>query len=259
MYIAVVTGASSGMGRAFARRLAEGLHRADEIWVIARRRERLKELCKEVSPAARKKIRIFAGDITEESFRESFSRELSARDAGILFLVNAAGFGKIGEVEKLSVKTQTDMADLNALSLVAMTGICLPRMVPRYGRIVNFASAAAFLPQPGFAVYAATKAFVLSFSEALGHELKDREIGVTAVCPGPVKTEFFDLAEEFSYIPVYKRLVMAKPEAVVKKAIKDSVKRRSLSVYGLSMKGLRIIGAVVPHRLTFRIMDVFSA
>ena len=116
----------------------------------------------------------------------------------------------------LALDEETGMIDVNCRALTAVTRLVLPYMSEN-SRILQFASAAAFLPQPRFAVYAATKAFVLSYSRALAMELKPRQICVTAVCPGPVKTEFFDIAETTGEIPLYKRLVMADPKKVVKR------------------------------------------
>lgn len=146
------------------------------------------------------------------------------------------------------------MAELNCTALTAVTSMVLPFM-PNNSRILQFASSAAFLPQPGFAVYAATKAYVLSYSRALNQELKDRGISVTAICPGPVKTEFFDIAQTTGEIPLYKQFVMAKPDRVVKKAIRDSVSRRELSVYGWTMKAFYLLTKLLPHRLILDVME----
>lgn len=149
------------------------------------------------------------------------------------------------------------MVRLNCESLCAVTRMVLPYM-PHNSRIIQFASAAAFLPQPDFAVYAATKSFVLSYSRALGEELRDRDIYVTAVCPGPVKTEFFDLAETTGQIPLYKRLVMANSRHVVRKALNDSILGRPVSVYGLTMKAFRLLSKIAPHSLLLSIMRKLS-
>jgi len=135
---------------------------------------------------------------------------------------------------------------VNCTALTAVTTMVLPFM-PQNSRILQFASAAAFLPQPRFAVYAATKAFVLSYSRALAMELKLRQICVTAVCPGPVKTEFFDIAETTGEIPLYKRLVMADPKKVVKKALRDSMMGKTVSVYGFFMKAFFVLAKILPH------------
>ena len=141
------------------------------------------------------------------------------------------------------------MAALNCVALTAVTRLVLPFMEPN-SRIIQFASSAAFLPQPGFAVYAATKSYVLSFSRALNQELRKRKICVTAVCPGPVKTEFFDIAEETgNKIPIYKMIVMADPVKVVRKAIADAEAGKELSIYGAAMKAFWILTKIMPHGL----------
>ena len=119
-----------------------------------------------------------------------------------------------------------------------------------YSRIIELASAAAFMPQPDFAVYAATKAYVLNFSKAINKELKPKKITVTAVCPGPVDTEFFDIAGK--NVKPLKRMVMAKPENVVEQAIKDAALGNELSIYGRTMKLAHVAGRFLPHRLLMK-------
>ena len=160
-------------------------------------------------------------------------------------------------MEEIDEKTQLEMIDTNCRSLTRMTKICLPYLT-KGSRVVNIASAAAFCPQPSFAVYAATKSYVLSFSRALRAELEDREIYVTAVCPGPAKTEFFDIAESTGVIPLYKRLVMANPKRVVQKAIRDSIAGREISVYGITMKAFRLLCKMMPHRLLLAVMSFMN-
>ena len=127
--------------------------------------------------------------------------------------------------------------------------------LPNNSLILQFASRAACLPHPVLAASPGTKAYVLSYSRALNRELKDRGISVTAICPGPVKTEFFDIAQTTGEIPLYKQLVMAKPDRVVKKAIRDSVSRRELSVYGWTMKAFYLLTKLLPHRLILDVME----
>ena len=142
------------------------------------------------------------------------------------------------------------MIDLNCRALTAITEICLPFM-RKDSRIINLASAAAFCPQPSFAVYAATKAYVLSFSRALHMELKSKGIYVTAVCPGPVKTEFFRVSGELT--GTLKKLTAAGTQAVVRKALKDSLAKKQLSVYGPPMKAARAGAKLLPHSLIMKL------
>ena len=248
MKIAVITGASSGMGREFVRQVGYFYRSLDEIWVIARRKERLESLRKE----CRVPLRIFDGDLLKKQVYKQYHNELKEKKPDIRMLVNAAGFGKSGtfsEIASEDKKLQPDMIDLNCRALTRMIQLSLPRM-SRGSRIINLASAAAFCPQNGFAVYAATKAYVLSLSRALSSELRSRCIIVTAVCPGPVDTEFFQVSGELT--DPLKKLTMAKAPAVVHKALKDSRKRREVSVYGASMKAARIGARLLPHRLILR-------
>ena len=141
------------------------------------------------------------------------------------------------------------MIDINCRALTAVTKLCLP-YISSNSRIIELASAAAFMPQPDFAVYAATKAYVLSFSKAINKELKPKKITVTAVCPGPVDTEFFDIAGK--NVKLLKRMVMAKPENVVEQAIKDAALGNELSIYGRTMKLAHVAGRFLPHRLLMK-------
>lgn len=250
MKIAVVTGASSGMGREFVRQISSFYRSLDEIWVIARRRERLEELRGE----SRVPLRIFEGNLIKKQVYRELSCALEERQPDIRMLVNAAGFGKSGSVEAIAsvdFRAQTDMVDLNCRALTRMTLFCLPYL-GRGSRIINLASAAAFCPQPGFAVYAATKSYVLSFSRALGAELRRRGVYVTAVCPGPVDTEFFNISGALTN-PL-KKLTMAKAEDVVHRALKDSRAGRETSVYGIAMRAAFLGTRLVPHGLIMKLM-----
>ena len=250
MKIALVTGASSGMGRETVIQLADRFGGLDEIWAVARRENRLEELEEEIPVRLRK----FALDVTDEAQLEILRQALEAERPQVRILVNAAGYGKIGPVGSHCMEEETGMVAVNCQALVAITHMALPYM-PDNSRIIQYASAAAFCPQPDFAVYAATKAFVLSFSRALGEELKGRNIAVTAVCPGPVKTEFFGLAETKGKIPFYKYLAMARPEKVVRTALRDSFMGRPVSVYGLLMKAFHAVSRICPPEIIFKIMN----
>lgn len=249
MRIVIVTGASSGMGREFVKQIGHFYRTLDEIWVIARRAERLKELQKNsIVP-----LRIFEGDLLKRPVYTMLKQALEEEHPDIRMLVNAAGFGKVGTVEEIlneDKNTQLEMIDLNCISLSRMTFFCLPYL-SKGSRILNLASAAAFCPQPLFTVYAATKSYVLSFSRALGEELRPKGIVVTAVCPGPVDTEFFDVSGQMGNI--WKQIVMAKAPDVVRKALLDCRSGKSVSVYGFAMKGARIASKLLPHNLILKL------
>ncbi|MEY8352066.1 SDR family NAD(P)-dependent oxidoreductase [Lachnospiraceae bacterium 54-53] len=244
MKIAIVTGASSGMGREFIMQIADRFNGIGEIWAIARRQARMDEL----SPLVPVRLRTFPLDLTDEQNLRKLQEILSEEKPEVKWLIGAAGYGKIGATGSVSRADEAGMLDLNCKALCAVTHMVLPYMTDN-SRIIQFSSAAAFLPQPNFAVYAATKSFVLSYSRALHEELKPRGICVTAVCPGPVKTEFFTVAETTGQIPFYKRIVMADPARVVRLALRDSMMGRPLSVYGTTIKTFRILCKLVPHNV----------
>ena len=251
MKIAVITGASSGMGREFVKQTAADYRCLDEIWVIGRSEEKLCGLQK----YAASKLRILPMDLERQEAREKLRRALKAEKPRIKLLINCAGAGKIGNFAGLPLDAQASCVRLNCEALTAVTHLCLPYM--RLGsRIIQMASASAFVPQPGFAVYAASKAYVLSFSRALREELRGRGITVTAVCPGAVDTPFFEHQE--NPMPEYKKKVMAQPEAVVKKAIRDAARGRELSVYGGSMKAFRLLCKAVPHSIIIQIASTLD-
>lgn len=252
MKIAIVTGASSGMGREFVIQIADRFNGIEEIWAIARRQELMEELASMVPV----KLRTFSLDLTNEHQLKQLEETLREEKPEVKWLVNASGFGKIGTVGSVNLADEMGMVDLNCRALIAVTHLTLPYL-SRNSRIVQFASAAAFMPQPGFAIYAATKAFVLSYSRALNEELNEKDIFVTAVCPGPVRTEFFSIAETTGVMPLYKKMVMANPKKVVRLALRDSMMGRSVSVYGSSMKAFRVICKALPHIVIFRLMKGF--
>lgn len=245
MKIAVVTGASSGMGREFAVQIDKKYGKLDEIWLIARRKERLMELEKELRMPAR----VFAMDMTDDNDMKAFAECLKENNPDIKMLVNCAGYGKVGRFDELDIYEQAGMIDINCKALTLFTGICLP-YVSTHSRIINAASAAAFSPQPGFNVYAATKAYVLSFSRALNAELKSRKVTVTALCPGPVDTEFFNIAGTKGM-----KLKYSDPAKVVTKAIKDAALGNEISVYGVTMKVAEAAAKILPHKVVMKVFD----
>lgn len=246
--IAVITGASSGIGEEFVRQLVAGGDHFDELWLIARRRNRLEELKRRYIG---QEIRIFEWDLEKENSWETYKKQLELEKPRIACLVNAAGYGIIGKTMEIDLKDQIGMLRLNCEALLAMTNASLP-YCRRGSKIFEIASGAAFFPQPGFNVYAASKSFVLSYARALGRELKKQGITIIVVCPGPVKTEFFDRAESLHKSKAYKKLFRVSKEKVVSKAWKDAKRKKSVSVYGIPMNLLWILSKLLPNELILK-------
>ena len=225
MKIAVVTGASSGMGREFVYAL-DRQQKFDEIWVLARREGRLQEL----KSRTRARIRPLPCDLLKRESISAYETLLKKEQPTVAVLVNAAGFGLFGTFEKMSMDEQLDIIGLNDQALTAMTYVTLPFM-KKSGKIYNMGSLSSFQPVPYINVYGASKAYVLSFSQALGQELRPRGIRVIAVCPGWVSTEFFDRAVTDDTISYYNRYYP--PEQVVKKALLDMKLGKAVSVLGV--------------------------
>jgi len=245
MKIAVITGASSGMGREFAIKLDKE-HSFDEIWVIARREGLLSSLSSQVSA----KVRVVPLDLTKQESLDTYSKLLQELNPTVSVLVNAGGFGRFGAVFDLSLSDQLEMIDLNDKALVSMTYLTLPYM-QEGSQIYQLGSLSAFQPVPYIAVYGASKSFVLSFSRALNRELKDRKIRVLAVCPGWVKTDFFDRAVSDDTITYYNKFVTA-PQ-VVKRAMSDMKKGKDVSVCSLQIRAQVLLTKLLPHKLVMAI------
>lgn len=191
MNIILITGASSGIGVEFALQLDNVFQNIDEIWMIARRKKELLEVAQHLEHTTR----VLDMDITKEEQVERLRKLLADEKPVIRMLVNCAGYGILGDFSASNINEELGMIEVNCKALTQMTHLCLPYM-RKNSRLIQVASSAAFLPQPNFAVYAATKAYVYSFSRALRQELRHKKIYVTAVCPGPVDTPFFDIAEK---------------------------------------------------------------
>ncbi len=244
--IAIVTGASSGMGRDFVRALDRD-YTFDETWVIARRRERLEELGKELKTT----ILPLALDLTEEESIEQIKNLLAERKPVVSALVNASGYGVFKAFEESNLNELEGIVELNDRALVSLTHTVLPYM-EKGSFIINLGSNSSHQPVPYMAVYAASKAFVLSFSLALGVELKKRGIHVLCVCPGWIKTEFFDRAvKDNTTIVYYDRYYESKD--VVEKAMKDLGKKKSLSILGLPVRNQVRLVKFLPKSLVMHI------
>jgi short-subunit dehydrogenase len=189
---ALITGASAGLGREYARLFAKDGH---DLVLVARRRERLDELARELAAAHGATCMVIPADLATPGAGQRIADQVQAAGRTIDFLVNNAGFGRRGPFAQSDVRPQLEMIDVNVRALVELTHLFLPGMLQRrQGRILNIASMAGFVPGPFMATYYASKAFVLSFTEALAGELRGTGVTATASCPGPTSTEFGEVA-----------------------------------------------------------------
>ncbi|MDD3397824.1 MAG: SDR family NAD(P)-dependent oxidoreductase [Clostridia bacterium] len=246
MKIALITGASSGIGKQFALGLDnDGL---DEIWAVALKGTELDNLQSEMKT----KIRTFGLDLTLVESFGIIQSELEKFKPEVLWLINCSGYGKFGRYDEIEMLNSLGMIDLNCRGYVGMTKSALPYM-PNKSRIVNIGSMASWLSVPFANVYAATKAFVLSYSRGLNVELKDRKISVTCVCPFWTKTEFFKRAESKENDRIKKYIVMYDAKKVVARGIKSARKRKEVSFYGFMSKVFFALSKILPHKLMMKI------
>ena len=249
MKIAIVTGASSGMGREFVLQLSSFVQ-VDEIWAIARRAGALEELKAEIFTP----VRPISLDLCEKSSFDTLAALLETEKPDIRLLVNAAGFGKFGAYHKVSLEDESRMIDLNCKAVVLLTRLCLPYMTSG-SHILQLDSLSAFQPVPYITTYGATKAFVLSYSRAINRELKSRGIRMMAMNPGWVKTEFFNHAFQTNgdhEVQYFNRLYEARD--CVATGLKDLYRsKKDYSIHGLPVK-LQVLGVkLMPHRIVMNI------
>src|SRR6478752_6618446 len=221
--VALITGASAGLGVEFARQLSKRGHR---LVLAARRRERLEELAEELGNA-----RAVAIDLSKKDAAAKLMADVAAAGEEVEILVNNAGFGLIGKFAELDAKRERQMIDLNVATLTDLCRAVAPQMIARKsGGIINVASTAAFQPGPKMAVYFATKAFVLSLTEALHEELKPHGIKVSCLCPGPTRTEFGEVAG-FGGNGLFDRVAM-NPDKVVRAGLDGLERNHAVVVPG---------------------------
>ncbi|MDY6934986.1 MAG: SDR family NAD(P)-dependent oxidoreductase [Spirochaetota bacterium] len=247
MKIGIVTGASSGIGREFVYQL-ESAYELDELWLIARREDRLMETSARLQQA---KGVVIPMDLTSVEEMNMLRRKIEDESPEICVLINNAGHGIIGAFEDISINDQLGMIDLNVNVLVRLTHICLSYMSE--GSIIyQIASLNAFMPVPDGAVYSATKAFVLNFAFSLYQELKKKGIHVIAVSPGAVGTEWLEIASNgVMKAPPF----AASASDVVRLAIRDAKKKKLNSTYGLRNKGNLILLRVLSKKFFFRLLS----
>jgi short-subunit dehydrogenase len=249
MNVAIVTGASSGMGREFVLQLSQYVH-VDEIWAIARRGDALETLKKEVNVP----VRPISLDLCEKSSFDAMQKLLEEEKPNVKLLVNAAGFGKFGAYHKVSLEDESRMIDLNCKAVVLMTRLVLPYM-ERGSHILQLDSLSAFQPVPYITTYGATKAFVLSYCRAMNRELKGKGVRMMAMNPGWVKTEFFNHAfqtNEGSEVQFFDRLYEAKD--CVATGLRDLYRtKKDYSIHGLPIKLQVLAVKFVPHSIVMNI------
>ena len=246
MKIAVITGASSGIGREFVYSVDKRFV-YDEIWVIARRAERLEEL----KEKCRNTLRPLAMDLASEEDLKAYQALLEREKPEIALLINAAGCGVFGPFAEKDLDALLHSAKLNSLSLTAMCHMSLPYMKSG-SSIVNMGSNSSWQPVPYQAVYGASKSYVLSLSRAIGRELKGRGIHVMCVCPGWIKTEFQQHARHDDYIRYVDRWYV--PDEVAEQAMADLEKKKTVSILGAPVR--RQV-ALVKHLPVDMIMNIW--
>lgn len=244
MSVAIITGASSGLGAEYARALRALRPDIDTYWLIARRTDRLEAMKKELPGI---KIESISLDLTKESCLTALADKLEKEKPDVALLVNNAGRGKLGEFSGQPWRDQADTVELNNTALTAVTSMALPHM-QRGSAIVNVCSIAAFVPTARMTVYCSTKAFVMSFSRALRHELKGRGINVLAACPGPMETEFLPLAgiekgksASFDWLP------RVNPTRMAEKSLKAAFAGRAVYTDKTIYKLYRVVAKLLPH------------
>lgn len=241
---ALITGASTGIGEAFARGLAA---RGANLFLVARTESKLRALADELQSSYGVRADYLTLDLSADDAGSQLFDETTGRGIGVDLLINNAGFGSFGEFSELTVGRELQMIHLNVIALVDLTHRYLSGMLLRQaGGVINVASTAGFQPVPFMATYAATKSFVLNFSEALWVECKDRGVSVLAVCPGATRTEFFDAAAVKGRPP---EAMMQSAGEVVESALAALAAGRSSVISGWKNRLMIALSRLVPRRL----------
>lgn len=249
MKIAILTGASSGLGRAFAGKIHEVFPEIDEIWLVARRTERLEALAAETN--AVRMVPVPCDLLNEESYRSLIGR-LQAEKPEVRLLINNAGCGFLGAFADSNEDEQLRSIDLNVRALTRLTRAALPYM-PRGARVLNTSSIASFSPNPNMAVYSATKAYVTFFSRALNDELRASGRSCTAVCPAPMNTEFLTLGRVAGHSRMFERLPYETVDEVSLGALKAAKKRKAVYTPRAFYRFYHFLCRILPDALLIRL------
>ncbi len=239
---AIITGASSGLGAEFVKAVSALMPEIDDFWLVARRKDRLDKLLENLG----KPGHAVSCDISDKSGWDVLKAELETKKPDVKLLINCAGAGKMGDIADSDAETQTKMVALNVAGLTAVTTLVLPYMASG-AKIINVSSISSFCPNARLTVYSATKAYVSFFSRGLGLELKDKGITVTAVCPGPMETEFLGLAGIKS--KTFDRLPRTKPEFAAFGAVKAALHGKSVYTPRFFFQFYRVVAKILPQSL----------
>jgi short-subunit dehydrogenase len=249
MKTAIITGASSGLGREFVRQLADVFPEVERIWLIARRRERLEKMAESLPDLS---VDCMALDLCDPMGFSALQGKLMAEKPDVVLLINNAGCGYLGNLGEVETSTQTHMIDLNLRALTAVTNMVLPFMGGG-GRILNVSSIAAFCPNPRMTVYSASKAYVSAFTVGLSEEVRRKGIGVTAVCPGPMKTEFLEVGGITGNSSMFAMLPYCDQVRVAGGALRAAKAGRTIYTPRLFYKFYRLLAKVTPVKLMVKL------
>ena len=250
---ALVTGASSGIGAAIAAELAS---RGFSLILVARREERLRSLATELSSEHGIDVEVIAADLADEGERDRLQQELGGRGRAVEVLVNNAGFGHQADFARSPRERMVEMVRVNVEAVVDLTSRFIGPMVERgRGSVINIASTAAFQPLPGSAVYAASKSFVLSFSEAIRTELRGTGVSVTGVCPGPAKTEFTEVAGVGGVEQRTPGAVWTSVEEIARQAVDGARRDKRVVVPGMLNRATAIAGQHSPRAVALPLIS----
>ena len=250
MKTAIITGASSGLGEQFALQLHESFPDIECVWLIARRRDKLTELARRLRGV--KRVLVLPLDLCAEDSFDVLSSRLEREGADVGLLINNAGCGVLGNVGEVATQSQTHMTDLNVRALTAVTNIVLPYMGAG-AHIINVSSIASFCANARMTVYSSTKAYVTSFTYGLAEELRERGVGVTAVCPGPMDTEFIGRAGITGNSKMFEQLPYCDPERVVAGTYAAAKAGKTVYTPTAFFKFYRFLAKVLPESLVTRI------
>lgn len=248
MKTAIITGASSGLGEEYVKQVIAQVPDVEDIWLIARRLDKLEALASRF-PAYH--FRCLPLDLTLTESFDTLVDTLADAKPEVMLLVNNAGFGNLGNVAEAKWRDQTGMIDLNCRALTAVTTAVLPYMQKRSG-ILNVCSIASYVPTPRMAVYGATKAYVSSFSKSLSEEVRPLGIGVLTVCPGPMATDFLEVADIIGRSRTFEVLPYCLPEKVARVSLSRLLRGKSWYTNRFIYKLYRVLGKILPHSLMMK-------